>query len=50
LLKVYAHAAAESQDVAAGLESLLDGGRPPLRVLPGADLDDEPSDDEREVL
>jgi integrase len=34
LLRVYAHHATDSQDSAAALESLLDGSRPPLRVVP----------------
>jgi integrase len=46
LLNVYAHAGDESQDVAAGLEGLLDGERPPLRAVP--DAGDEP--DEPEAL
>jgi hypothetical protein len=46
LLRVYAHAGDDSQDVAAGLEGLLDGERPPLRALPA--IDDEP--DEPEAL
>jgi integrase len=39
LLRTYAHHGGDSQDSAAALETLLDGERPPLRVLPG---DEEP--------
>jgi integrase len=43
LLRVYAHAGDDSQDVAAGLEGLLDGTEPRLRVVPGVDeRDGEP--------
>jgi integrase len=49
LLRTYAHAGGVSQDSAAGLESLLSGSRPPLRVVPGED-DDETTDVEHEVL
>lgn len=48
LLRVYAHAGDESQDVAAGLEGLLDGERPPLRAVPGTG--DEPDEPEDEAL
>jgi Phage integrase family len=36
LLRRYAHHGRDSQDGAAGFESLLDGERPPLRAVPGA--------------
>ena len=43
LLRVYAQAGDDSQDAAAGLEGLLDGERPPLRVVPAVDDEaDEP--------
>jgi hypothetical protein len=35
LLRTYAHHGRDSQDTAAALESLLDGDRPPLHVVPG---------------
>jgi integrase len=35
LLRTYAHHGGDSQDSAAALEALLEGSRPPLRVLPG---------------
>ncbi len=41
LLRVYAHAGDGSQDVAAGLEGLLDGSPPELRVVPGRDEEPE---------
>jgi integrase len=46
LLSTYARARDGSQDIAAGLEGLLDGEQPPaLTVVPGADEDDEDEDD-----
>jgi integrase len=48
LLNIYAHARAGSQDSAAALEGLLDGGQPPaLTVVAGPDEDE---DDEPETL
>jgi integrase len=46
LLRVYAHAGDGSQDVAAGLEGLLDGSPPELRVVPGRDEEPEPVRDQ----
>jgi integrase len=50
LLRIYAHHGGDSQDSAAALETLLDGERPALRVLPGEDDEQDDAGDARDSV